>query len=524
MSLPPIIQYPLDLNGTSPTNEIVGEVRDITTNTARVFVPMAGPFFTESFEIFDANTLEPLRPVDDYLLVQPFQQASLRSGKDVQCAVVLKVNAPIRITMNYRVIGGEYSWNLGALAALIEELDLDERPIKWGSVLGRPTAYPPAPHIHDIGDTYGWEYVTWQLERITNAILVGDEASHDELRAQMQYIRDQLEAQIVAVDTKVDNHIDDFNNPHRTTKAQVGLGNVDNFLTASDAEANAGVLMDRFMTPYGSNLLSTRVATEITMIHEARKDNPHAVTKAQVGLGLVDNFATATRAEAESQTVSNKFMTPLRTYQAIMFHVGNAFNAHAADTNNPHATTKAQVGLGLVDNFQTATKAEAELGSASNRFMTPQRTKEAIMFIAGNLLNAHISDINNPHQVTKAQVGLSNIPNAVTRARNLNSDSTLLLAGAMFDHINSGDHDNRYVRLNTATNTSLRVVNGKLQGYISGQWKQLWPATWSGHVAEGANEPVLGNTQEIQLLNAGGRLYATVDGTWRQVWPAYWMN
>lgn len=522
MSVPPIIQYPLDLTGTSPTNRIVKERREITTNTARVFVPKAGPFYTESFVLYNAETGIPLVPVDDYILAQPFSQASLRSGKDVQCAVVLKVNAPISVDMDYQVVGGEYSWNLGALAALIEELDLDERAIKWGAVIGRPTMYPAAPHVHDIGDTYGWEYVVWQLERVTNAILVGDELSHEELRQQMKFLHDEQQKIIDALDARFVAHVDDNTNPHHVTKAQTGLGSVDNFPTASDPEALAGVVANRFMTPAGSALLSDRLAVERVNEHEAKKNNPHAVTKAQTGLGLVDNFATATQAQAESAAVTDKFMTPQRTYQAIMIHAGVLLEAHVSNKQNPHEVTKAQVGLGSVDNFSTASQAEALAGVATNRFMTPLRTKQAIDYHAGNLIQQHVSDTGNPHQVTKAQVGLGNLPNAITRDRMTDSSATLLVAGAMRDHNLSGDHDSRYVRLNTATNTSLRVVNNKLQCYISGAWRQIWPHTWSNFVAEGYNDPYVGNDQQIQLLNAGGRLYATVAGAWQQIWPAVW--
>jgi hypothetical protein len=521
MPVPPIIQYPLDLSGVSPTNKVENERRTIAINTERAFVPIAGPFYTASFKIFNDDTNEELRPVDDYLLVQPMAQASLRSSFDVQSAVVLKIAAPIRVRYSYQVVGGEYSWNLQGLADLIAELALDERPVKWGAIVGRPTMYPPAPHIHDIGDSFGWEYVVWQLERITYAILAGDEASHDELRQQMQIIRDGLQANIDALDARFTAHASDMNNPHQTTKAQVGLSLVDNYDTATNAEALAGVVNNRFMTPLLSSVLATRIATEEVAEHEARKDNPHVVTKAQVGLGSVDNFPTATQAEAETGTATNRFMTPQRTYQAIMLHAGILIQNHVNDTNNPHLTTKAQVGLGSVDNFQTATQAEAIAGSLNTRFMTPLRVKEAINAIAGNLLNAHIQDINNPHQTTKAQVGLSVIPNAITRSL-LNSDAVLLTAGGMYDHVLSGDHDSRYVKINVSQNTSLRVVGSTLQAYVSGTWQQIWPSTWSGFVTPGASDPYLGNSNDITLLAAGGVLYASVLGTWRQVWPALW--
>lgn len=58
-------------------------------------------------------------------------------------------------------------------------------------------------------------------------------------------------------------------------------------------------------------------------------------------------------------------------------------DAHLADKNNPHGVTKAQVGLGNVQNYGIATKAQAEAGTANNVYMTPLRVKEAIDALAG---------------------------------------------------------------------------------------------------------------------------------------------
>ena len=51
--------------------------------------------------------------------------------------------------------------------------------------------------------------------------------------------------------------------------------------------------------------------------HISNKSNPHSVTKSQVGLGNVQNYGIATQAEAEAGTSNTKYMTPLRVKQAI---------------------------------------------------------------------------------------------------------------------------------------------------------------------------------------------------------------
>lgn len=71
------------------------------------------------------------------------------------------------------------------------------------------------------------------------------------------------------------------------------------------------------------------------------------------------------------------------------------FDAHINDTANPHEVTKAQVGLGNADNTSDVNK--------------PVSTAQAAA-IAGvhSDVDAHEADTSNPHSVTKAQVGLGN--------------------------------------------------------------------------------------------------------------------
>ena len=52
---------------------------------------------------------------------------------------------------------------------------------------------------------------------------------------------------------------------------------------------------------------------------------------------------------------------------------------------SPHPHTSSEVGLGNVQNYGIATKAEAETGTANEKYMTPLRTKEAIENIVGDI-------------------------------------------------------------------------------------------------------------------------------------------
>lgn len=74
--------------------------------------------------------------------------------------------------------------------------------------------------------------------------------------------------------------------------------------------------------------------------------------------------------------------------------------AHINDKTNPHEVTKAQIGLGNADNTADLDK---PISTA---------TQAALDLKADDSdLQAHISDTENPHSVTKAQVGLGNADN-----------------------------------------------------------------------------------------------------------------
>lgn len=105
-------------------------------------------------------------------------------------------------------------------------------------------------------------------------------------------------------------------------------------------------------------------------------------------------------------------------------------NAHIANKNNPHEVTKAQVGLGNVDNTSDLAK---PISTA---------TQAALDTINGNVtavtedLADHMADESNPHNVTKAQVGLSNVDNTSDAAKPV-STATQTALNKKLD--NSGD-------------------------------------------------------------------------------------
>ena len=90
----------------------------------------------------------------------------------------------------------------------------------------------------------------------------------------------------------LDAHIGNKSNPHHVTKAQIGLGNVQNLAPADMpvSTAQAAAIAD-------AKAAGTKAQTDLST-HANRRDNPHNVTRVQLGLATTDQvvFAKTTAA------------------------------------------------------------------------------------------------------------------------------------------------------------------------------------------------------------------------------------
>lgn len=122
-----------------------------------------------------------------------------------------------------------------------------------------------------------------EITNRTNAI----NALRTELKTYVDDLIADTGSDVTALETKVNNHIANKSNPHTVTKTQVRLGNVNN---TSDADkpvstAQATAIAD-------AKAAGTTAQTSINS-HAGRKDNPHTVTRAQLGLATTDQVVFA---------------------------------------------------------------------------------------------------------------------------------------------------------------------------------------------------------------------------------------
>ncbi|ELB7599975.1 hypothetical protein RH738_004277 [Vibrio parahaemolyticus] len=204
------------------------------------------------------------------------------------------------------------------------------------------------------------------------------------------------------------------------------------------------------------------IATKVDE-HASKKTNPHGVTKAQVGLGNVPNYPATS---SVSDTSNSKLATAGAVKQAYDKGVeglnrGNAAydRAEQAETNaNKHTDDRISTLIGGAP--AEALDTIKELGDAL------MDQGDAVAAITTNIAQ-HKSDTSNPHKVTKAQVGLSNVPNyAFTAAVNDASDVKFAAAGAVkkaYDlaasKMTQAQADGRYLKLSGGTLTGGLLID-----------------------------------------------------------------
>lgn len=213
MGLKKII-YPLDFSGTRKENRVT-EKHTLGDVEYRAFSLRNGPFYAGSVVIKEEGSNIPLTPDDDYTCVMHFDDLSkLTPGKDIEGVIVVhntKVSKNIVVEAN--IVGGPFAHSAQAIQDAIDELEIDNRNIYWRKVIDKPELFTPPPHIHDIGDVYGFEFIISMLAQIGDTLMVGDNVQMMEIKKRLN----ELEADFRE---RHRIHLKDYKNPHRVDAHQ----------------------------------------------------------------------------------------------------------------------------------------------------------------------------------------------------------------------------------------------------------------------------------------------------------------
>jgi len=269
------ILYPLDFSGTATSNRIEGELKTIGVDRYRAFTLNFAPFFTNTLTIKERGKTKLLVRGTDYECLYFYPELTkLAAGKEV-CGVVVITNAAIGIDLEvgYNTVGGHYAHSADVIQMAITALELDNRNVYWEDVIDTPTLFQPAPHMHDIGDVYGMEFQIDALVALREAILVGDNAVH-------QQIYDRIDNVVLSLTTMLNAHRADIANPHKTTAHQV------NAYTREEIDTEIAAIMSDLAD------LEPRfqaIATTFTQIQQQYTSMTSSLAALSTRVGTVEN-------------------------------------------------------------------------------------------------------------------------------------------------------------------------------------------------------------------------------------------
>lgn len=167
--------FPKDLTMSLESNHIINEVKEFVNREDFIFVPDGGPFYTDSLIIKNTQNGQLLKPIIDYQLLYLNEQATMESNKNVVAVIrVINTNVP-SVTLNYRVIGGEYGNTVAGILQELRNAGPIDNNVDWEiNVFKKPEVFPAAPHYHNANDFTDWSNVWVQLEGIRTAIIHSD--------------------------------------------------------------------------------------------------------------------------------------------------------------------------------------------------------------------------------------------------------------------------------------------------------------------------------------------------------------
>lgn len=237
MNFPIVHEYRNDILNQNPENRVLGEpFKVIKGPGSRIVIPVHAPFFVKSLRLYNAN-MEPLIKADDegvgdWRMYKIMGGLTELTAKPVGCMIEILNPDVTDGFFDYDIVG-HFSLFDNTLLRLILETAEDNRPVYWEYLRDKPVVFPP--ELHGMSLIYDMIAFGDMVELITLLL--------------------------------------DYLNANSRTPTQI---KIEHYLD----------LLNNYITIYRTELLKSLAR------HEGSYD-AHGLTKDQIGLPLVDNFATA---------------------------------------------------------------------------------------------------------------------------------------------------------------------------------------------------------------------------------------
>lgn len=237
-----------------------------------------------------------------------------------------------------------------------------------------------------------------------------------------------LNQEVDVVGNAITNHANNINNPHKVTKAQIGLGNVDNTSDLNKPISTATQIALDVLTTGSNNYVhpvnhapsiiaqdsTNRFVTDIEKVTWNGKAETSVATTSVNGLmSIIDKTKLDTiEANAEVNNISDINATDLTDGGDTTLHY------HATDRNRTNHTGTQLAST--ISDFASTVRSTVLTGLTTTTNVVISAT-DTVLSALGKLqkqitdnlstLTSHTGNTSNPHSTTKAQVGLGNVDN-----------------------------------------------------------------------------------------------------------------
>lgn len=282
--------YTFDQTGTNPNNKITDELQTVTPVAHKDFyflIPKKAPFYRLGLVIHYVDENRDLIEGIHWIATHKFIQASRSLARPVYGSItLLDKNISGILKLTYQTLGGDWLIDNTTRLGILAQVTTNPRITTWEQVSNAPLHFPSIDHQWNLDDLVGLSEVKTTLEGIAQVIT--DKAPGNALLA---------------------SHVENTNNPHGTNKAQLGLALVQNYPVATDNQARLGELDNVYMTAKKVKVCVDYTFPLLLQSHVQLR-NPHNTTKADIALGNVPNYLMASTDQSVNGTLGTLFISP----------------------------------------------------------------------------------------------------------------------------------------------------------------------------------------------------------------------
>ncbi len=284
---PQIYSLPLDKEGVLPSNKVNKEYHSIAKygiKPYKIIVLQNGYFFADSVVLYD-NMYKEI-PRTSYQFVWLHSKLTAETGKRICACIVIKDPTVSNfVYVDAQMVGDVYTNVADAVHQFADSVLNDTRAIDWNYLEDKPDAYRPSGHLHPLWEWYGFDPWTASAKRVEEALLTKSRMEIDGYYSELERKYSELEDRRNAILEGLVEHVNDKDDPHKLTSAQVDLQLVANYpiadLTIAGIPGNPEGSV--YGTPASIAAMIKANYGDIVEEHHNNKNNPHNVTPHQAG-------------------------------------------------------------------------------------------------------------------------------------------------------------------------------------------------------------------------------------------------